>query len=422
MSLEYQYLSELAYDLTHARTPADVLVACTQFRGDLDKYKAVVTLDEYREFDQIKRLKKVIDSNKEFLSFYFDSFSLYFTEKKMLSEMITNKTTYFRVDYSIAFDTNFASYIEKFVEGKGMGDASNSVYSLIDMLIRFDFNYDYNFYLTENMKQIYNHRYEINKDSEEAIIHNIESLELFKSINTKNYIEKGIVEYTISRNEARKYARSLLDLVFNNKEMLGYNKDVLRLQRNILLSIIGMIKIQYKSKCNARNKMKDYFNYINEVVGVYLDREAIIAFEYFDKNPKTSIFNKIARNMKQERLFDRLDNIAWDFMIPRFLERQFAIGGEGDFYLPFFISLDRGLHNMLDLHKIKGLINKKGTLITVPIPKYESREYFISKGLGDVYECHLDTKSKRQSMFNRSEREEKETLENQINELKEILF
>lgn len=361
MTLGSSEVRELAYNLQHSNHPADILKAWHDFQGDFSQFTAIVALKEYREFAKTKEIVDSLNGLKECVTFYLNTHNLYFLNEETMKSMFLNGKVDFGVDYSIMFDTNFASYIRKFVDNTNLGNVGNEFYQLIDVLIKHDFQYDYNIYLTENIKQVMS-PFTDDCMIPDDLMQTIVSFERFKSIDVEEYKATGKIKYLVSVEMAEYEAKKTVDMYYRNTETKPYIDDLLNIKQLILLNLVGMFKVHFSSKAGSKRKMKEYFSFLQESVGLFLEREAIIAYELFSRNQLLSIFNKINFDMNPDSLYDKLDNIAWDFLIPRLMERSITIGGEGNYFLPLLLTFDRGLHNMLKLYPIKGVVFKNGTL------------------------------------------------------------
>ncbi|NQY07881.1 MAG: hypothetical protein HRT68_17215 [Flavobacteriaceae bacterium] len=58
--------------------------------------------------------------------------SLYFVDNKMLKSIVQNEMNYFPIDYTVMFDTNMASYINKLVRGESIGEVQERLLPLVD--------------------------------------------------------------------------------------------------------------------------------------------------------------------------------------------------------------------------------------------------------------------------------------------------
>ncbi|MGN7479177.1 hypothetical protein ACTHOQ_15125 [Solibacillus silvestris] len=193
------------YNLSKATTPTDVVALWETFATSKNNLRFITTLGNYtNEFLPKDFIKRVFSEENDFLP-YFQSPNLYFIDNDILKSVLsTKKNVPIPVDYSVMFDTQYATYVHNFVNNQ-TNKFDNDVWRSIDVLLRENFQYDYSFYIIENSKQIALHNtFNINdfKHTYKDIFDNIISLELFKSIDQELYKQEGKVCYTITRVEA----------------------------------------------------------------------------------------------------------------------------------------------------------------------------------------------------------------------------
>jgi hypothetical protein len=209
------------------------------------------------------------------------------------------------------------------------------------------------------------------------------SLQVFRSIDCEAYKRTLSPKAQFSYREA---AREAIEFSYNFYMSDDGKRSVLSfvlLQRVILLHLIGMIRIQLSSSKGVKKKMTEYFEFVNDVVGSYLDRESIIAHKYFADRSQVRLLESIKVGMSPVRLLKRLDNIAWDIAAPRFMERLIVDGGNGRYFIPMFMSLDSKMREVLSLYPVKGVVfNRKSGAFT-PIAEVPTAEYFEKHGCLD---------------------------------------
>ncbi len=218
-----------------------------------------------------------------------------------------------------------------------------------------------------------------------AVYENLYYLELFKSINQQSYINGNEIEYMISENEAKQRTDELINIFYktNNKDKL---KVFIDMHQNITLLLIGIWQIQFSSKASAKNKMKMLFEFVINKLGIYYERELITAFKYFENTQSVGMLNKINKGGNQEGLLERIENIAWDFLVPRVMEFQININKEKSFYIPLFLSHDKKLKELIRLFKIKGVLLNKENMEYIPISDLNTTQFFEERGLLDSLE------------------------------------
>ncbi|MCR8655829.1 hypothetical protein [Paenibacillus endoradicis] len=369
------------YLISNAVEPREVLEAWI-FMDNEDGTRAIVSLENYHRSAYPAGIKKLIDNADSHFIPYFASEKLYFIENELLAEIITNQSadTKFELDYSIMLDTNYASYIDNFVRNTNWSGMNNEVFQTIDLLIRGNFHYDYLFYMIENYKNSFKlddlEDAVSKKDKRAKFYRNLVSMELFKSIDSKNYIEKGKLSYLINEDEALISADQIFNGLFNSSKIDEMMDTFQQIHKAMVLLIIGTLQIKFGSKTTVPRRVERLFEFANNVLGIYYEREFIVAHMFFLDSKNVNMLNKVNKGMNSEKLLRQIENIAWDFSVPRIMEYWLKLGGKGRFFIPFFLTNDYNLRQLLSLFKVKGLIfNKTGGLI-VPFPSFNSNEYF----------------------------------------------
>lgn len=397
---------ELLYNLSIAESPTEVALAWSTAHSIDKNSKAIISLKNYEKSFLPKNFINVVFSeDNDFIS-YLQSENLFFIDNEILKDMLSSSNDVkIPIDYSVMFDTNYASYIHQFVNNN-MTNLNNEVFTSIAILLRENFQYDFNFYLIENSKNIdFNKDFDINyfKRTNKDIYENLISLELFKSIDGELFKKQGKVNYNISPSEARNNAETIIKNLFCNEFGKEYLNHITFMQKQITLFLIGVLKINFSSKRNAQKKIIELFDFMNEKVGIYFERETIVAYKYFKEQSKLRIFSKIQKNGDTTKLLSIINNISWDFIAPRIMEYFMRFGGEGKFFIPFFLSHDIGLKEVINLFNVKGVfIDEVAGFI--PLSSINTQEYYESEKCKIDFENYFskENKSKRFSIVEKN--------------------
>lgn len=187
-------------------------------------------------------------------------------------------------------------------------------------------------------------------------------------------------------DQAIEQANNIVDKMYNSDAGKEYCNLFKKLHKQMLLTLIEIMYINFSSKLGANKKIEQYFSYVNDILGIYMDREVVIAHKYFSKNSDIQIFKRVNKNMKKDKLRDVLNNVAWDFTISRIMEMVMMSCGEGDFFVPIFLSFDRDLRSVMNSFPIKGILINFNELKVIPIPSINTKEYFIKNNCYDYLE------------------------------------
>ncbi|MGE7843082.1 hypothetical protein ACQKNX_20130 [Lysinibacillus sp. NPDC093712] len=375
-------MGELLYELIDAENPLEVMAAWKIYEDLTKDFRLIITMENYEKDIYPEGLTNILNQeNTDFVP-YFQSEKILFLDKEIINDMLEFPETQIKYDYSIMLDTNYTSYIDDFLNQQNNPNfTQESVYKTIDIMLKNNFNYDYTFYLIENYHNLFlagEREFSVTNESHIALYRNLYHLELFKSINSQVYLNERKIEFQITPIEAQLNTDYLIESIYKEKDGL---RIFIETHKNIKLLLIGIWQIQFESKASPKNKMKKLIDYMIEKVGIYYEREMIVAYEYF-KNPKSvAMLNKINKGGKQKDLLWKIENIVWDFLVPRVMEFNITANKKNSYFIPLFLSHDKKLKELITLFKIRGFILHKETFEFYPIPEINTTEFFEEEGL-----------------------------------------
>lgn len=344
--LKYEFI----YSIQKLNKIEDVVELWNKFYKHNKDFKLIISLEDDKDtLGVTKGFEKFINDNDGHLIPYFANANIYFLD----NEIVKNNENNILFDYSFMMDTNYASYISRFVNNNLQG-FENQVYELIDCMIRKNVNFDYIFYLIENLKQIDSENNKIKK----AIFKNIADFERFKSIDTNKYITKNIIEYSLTENQSYQVADEIYAKIFTyDEKQYDY---ILNIQRNMLLCVIGILQIKFSTKKALKFKISEFVKYMYSNLGIFLQCEFYLACKYYENQNNIRMLNKIGHNTSKENLRKKLDNFAWDFSTPIFIEffttNIFTSNEKSDFFVPYFVTADKDLKQLWNLYPRKALL------------------------------------------------------------------
>lgn len=407
--------------IVYAKEPSDIMVSWVDYYNVSKDYKLLLSFDNYSNDNYPEGLSDILKQSKTDFVPYFYSENILFLDDEILKGMILNgSVNNIKLDYSIMLDTNYSSYIKKFVKKEKIPPISRET---LNILLMNDFNYDSIFYLIENYNNLFlapQTSFSIHNNNHIDLYENLYALELFKSIDSDKFKKNGEITFGISENEAKMNVDSIIDNIFKNSKEKIIFVDI---YRNIMLLLIGIWQIQHQSKKSAKNKMKQLIKYMLEKTGIYYEREVIIAYYYFERSESVELLNSVNKGGSQEQLFKKIENIAWDFAFPRILELQISMNKERAYYIPFYLSHDQGFKDLISLFKIKGFMVHKNKTKFFPISVLNTTEFFEEKGLSEdiKYIFSPDVQKRKECVKNFNIENGFEIIEQEKNKLKEIL-
>lgn len=415
-------LGEFLYKLVHATEPYEFILHWGMYKDLLEEYQLIASSEKYTKNIYPMGLTDIINQNNTDFIPYFMSEKIFFLDNNIIHTMLNNEDVQVPYDYSIMLDTNYTSYIKWFLNGRNQPHSlENSTYKTLDVLLRNNFNYDTTFYLLENYMNLFSSgedKFTVSNPKHLAVYENLYYVELFKSIDQKKYVECNKLEYTISENEARQNTDRIISLFYsgNSKEILNKFID---LHQSMTLLLIGIWQIQFGSKASAKNKMKKLFKYVIDKVGIFYEREMVIALRYLEDTKAVSMLNKInkgGKSLNQKELLEKVENIAWDFIVPRVMEFHVNTNKKYSYFIPFCLSHDKKLKELIKLFYIKGMLLHRKKDEYIPFSNLDTTDFFDKKGLFN----ELKTLRENEILLKREMVHEENINNNFSNKVKEI--
>jgi hypothetical protein len=311
-----------------------------------------------------------------------------------------------RIDYTVTFDTNFASYINRFVRGESLKEQQDEFMHVINDVLDHDLNFDSSFYFVENIKKAHPIALRIKghgPDSpqmfwellDEGFRHNIVSLELFRGVDCGHYRKTRELKFDVNIVEAVRKSVGFTHWFYASTEGQQLISDFFFTQKVILLQLLGILRVQFSSSRGARNKIKEFLELVQEKL-VYSDRETIVAHKYFKDRKMLPLLEKVNRGGVQRRLMEKIDNLAWDMTAPWWMERMAAFQDGGDYTVPFFLTFDQKLRQLIKCYPVKAVIIDRRSGGVLSIPELNTREYFVKEGCKDVITSFFSEENQRQ--------------------------
>jgi hypothetical protein len=237
-------------------------------------------------------------------------------------------------------------------------------------------------------------------------------------VDNQHYQKTHELKFDISLGEATKRSKDFVNQFYLSteyEELIDYWRS---LQMIILLQLLAALRIQHSSNDDPKKKLARLFEYLQQN-GVYFERETVIAYKYFKDRDAIPILNSVNRGGNQSGLMSKIDNLAWDMMIPRYMEHLTAVNAPGHFMIPLCLTFDQKLLKSIRCFPIKAVIIDRRTGSVLSLPISSTKEFLENEGCGDIFSSFMseENRSKRWAMKNSTTEE----MENQINHEYDLL-
>lgn len=162
------------------------------------------------------------------------------------------------------------------------------------------------------------------------------------------------------KKEAEEYAGRLL--VVDKRLLKDEFSDWYRRQYLFYyLELLVMVDVQLNhNNLSLYQKELVFIRYFHENIHIVSDREVDLAVLFFKYGTKIKFFGKIQKGRND--IVENLRNMAWDiFHLRNTFNNIPMIPHEADFLIPFFISYDQRLKDIVPIYKVKSAAFIKNT-------------------------------------------------------------
>lgn len=147
---------------------------------------------------------------------------------------------------------------------------------------------------------------------------------------------------------------------------------------------LAVLRIQYSSNEGPKKKLTKLIEYLQKN-GVYFVREAVIAYRFFKDRDAVPIMNVLNKGGKHTDILSKIDNLAWDMTLPRYMEIYTAVNAPEDFMIPLCLTFDQKLLELIRCFFVKAVIIDRSTDIVISVPLSNTMAFFQDEGCVEVF-------------------------------------
>jgi hypothetical protein len=287
-------------------------------------------------------------------------------DRRIAEEQWLHVESRLNIDSTVEFDTNVASYVEMFVEGKENANTER-VRELLDFVITNErVNFGYDFYALENAQGYYD------GSNVPSIRRNLRALMKLDCLDEEWYLKTGEVRAVLTERELDVRADEKLQELYAEPYPTVLAAEHQHVNEMLYLVLLKTVEIEHRAERRSlAQKVAELYEFMHYELKTLLVREAIIALHYFKHRARLTFFGKIKPKptIKGPELLKELKNMSWDLMLFRLMERIATVGGVGDFLIPYFLSFDRKMVQLFDLYPLKGLLFNDQNALMIPLWK-----------------------------------------------------
>lgn len=297
---------------------------------------------------------------------------LWFLSHDLLARGVKHGRVVFPVDYGVGFDANVASYLRAWMRGQ-----NSSVVPMVQKVLRGlnggRFNWDMVPYLMEVHEPMLAGR------GWNEIYDTILASEWFAAADPDEFLRTGKVKPRASEGElaarAQKAAADWDRIVRNGlAETFEFRHQLLR----ACIAKMALIQLESPSPRAAGRKMERFLAFMDDelrCLSLYCARAAL---EFFARGGGVSFFRKVSN--RGPNLRKNVRNVAWDFLQLQGRHEVAQYPGRlNAMTVPYFLTFDRGLADLMDLCPQRSCLIEPGHGFPVFFQDYDFEELVLSR-------------------------------------------
>lgn len=333
--------------------------------------------------DMGEAINRDFHSNSAVISL-FNKGKVFIINKRSVNDILENKRSEFKIDYSIGMDAQVLSYLEPFIERRSLNKLPKDIDEIFKFISQPNVNIDATPYIYENVDNI------SIKENQSKIFNKLKAYETLRVFNEKNIInyDSNILNDNSLFLGVDDLYRHMISLQ-KNKGFIGIKNQV-----NLMyLCILKIAEIQFSiGHKDSLIKLETFLDFLQNKLGTVIVKECIIAYHFFEKGTSLLFFSRVQKG-KGGNIFPIIKNMAWDMFHLRFLERKMITKShyKTEHFFPAILTCDKDLIQLSKLINIKSIVVNRKTEEIFPFYDYYS--------LGDDFNHVMnkyDSKEKRE--------------------------
>jgi hypothetical protein len=274
---------------------------------------------------------------------YFAGKGLLFYSDEIHRSMLESDSFKIKIDYSIGFDTQVAEAFRLYESGKNISDWNNFC-NLIQYVTKHEFNFDYTFYIIEDLINAAD-------TSNNRPFNTVRALKRFDSINVASLMkEPKNPTFFETREEAGQRACDALGSFLSSDE----TKLSLVRRKAMLLILMKATSLLWKSRKDVIGNLTQLISFAMERLGRFAKLEIYFAWKLLKYGDILRFFSPIRQPIESALI--KINGMSWDLYSIRHQETMASYSKKGTFFVPLFATLDRRLIELRDACPIRCIL------------------------------------------------------------------
>jgi len=290
-----------------------------------------------------------VSSNVHAVSIFEGPCAWFHSSGVSIQTRISNGKSIVPIDYSLSFDSNFSEKLRLTVSGKGAGTAEYDAVKSILMLkaqnqmVQFDlmpFIIENTRFARENQ----NNRRPLDTLTAFRMIDELDWEYFRKNNGSMNFCRPQ----DVLKKECTDWADNFLESLKSSPEIQKIEKESL----SIHALLLRFSRIWHQKPMRDKNEiLHELLHFSIQELGYIPRTELHLIWNGMSAKNELPFFGPIMG--KSSKMLIQIRGMAWDMTLLRNMERSATTGNKDNFFVPYFVSLDRRLRELIRLAPIR---------------------------------------------------------------------
>jgi len=284
-----------------------------------------------------------IEKECRIASKFFGGSGLLFYSDQIYKDTIEKGKINIPLDYSLTFDSNVAEVFRIYERG-GVIQSKETLFELINFIHQYNFNFDYTFFIIENLKYL--------MDPQNIRPYNtIVALKRFDFLNYELFKENpDEPKFDISKEKASKKAIETI-YTFNRSSAV---QDLLSRRTAIYVILLKSILLNWELPNNEHENLNKLIRFCLAKIGKFPKIELYFAWKYLKYGKNFNFFSSIMQ--PNAKTIKSAKSMSWDLYSLRLQETLSTGKSRGNFFIPFFSSYDKKFFELSKACPVRSMV------------------------------------------------------------------
>lgn len=274
---------------------------------------------------------------------YFYGTGLCFYSDNFYKELKLKGSVALPIDYSISFDTQVAEAFRCYEDGKNISKW-DWFESLVKTIKEKDFNFDYTFYIVEDLVNSFD-------ITNNRPFNTIRALKRFDNLDFSAF--KSNPKSPVFNDTRDSAGKSAIEALYSFGSSDFIKRSLIR-RKGLKLIMMKAMQLRWVARKDFNKDLAELVEYSITVLGKFGKLELYSAWKLLKSGHLHDFFIEILQ--PSEKALKKINGISWDLYSLRHQETMASFSKIGDFYIPLIATFDKRFKSFIKAFPLRCLL------------------------------------------------------------------